>query len=159
MPWAPCLRMLPPSMRFGCAPAKSPAAVGSYLGNPLGKKCCRICSTTAREKRESSLFCPSEEDGWAALPVSNWTARMEISMIASNPPIHPSQKGETLTPSANRCTGADPTRGLSRQQGDRVCKRGRDLMAVFCYCVHKKLAESGKPRSRHHSARLRHCPP
>src|SRR5690349_13198282 len=27
-----------PSMRFGCAPAKSPAAVGSYLGNPLGKK-------------------------------------------------------------------------------------------------------------------------
>lgn len=34
------------------------------------------------------------------MPVSNWTARMEISMIASNPPIHPSAKGETLTPSA-----------------------------------------------------------
>lgn len=41
MPWAPCLRMLPHPCAFGCAPAESPAAAGSYLGNPLGQECCR----------------------------------------------------------------------------------------------------------------------
>lgn len=56
MPWAPCLRMLPRPCAFGCAPAESPAAAGSYLGNPLSKSAVGLCSTTAREMRESSLF-------------------------------------------------------------------------------------------------------
>lgn len=83
-----------PSMHL-CAPAESPAAAGSYLGNPLSNKCCRTLLDHGSVNR---LF---SEDGWAALPVSNWTARMEdIDDSIPNPPIHPSAKSETLAPSA-----------------------------------------------------------